>query len=84
MNPYVTIISKAQFPPSTNGQSLFTTKMGWSKLPYNYGTLYVPKGCAQYYRAQTRWEWCEIGDCPIDTEEPNDWSKFQNIVELDY
>ena len=71
MSPYVTLICKAKTPPSTNGQVLFKKEMGY-KLPYDYGTLYVPKGCAQTYMQ------------PTIQGIANDWSRFQNILELDY
>lgn len=88
LNRFCHIVCKAQFPPSTDGNTLFRVPSGTTginaRTPYDDGVLYVPKGCAQYYRATTRWEWCEVGDCPIDTEEPNYWSYFNDIRELDY
>ena len=82
-NKYITIVCKAQFPPYHEDPQFIP--QGWRRDEwYNNTIIYVPKGSAQYYKAQTRWEWCEIGDCPIDTEEPNAWANYKNILERDY
>lgn len=85
-NKYVTIVCKGQFPPKHDEVELINPGMSLYEKAryYDNQIIYVPKGCAQYYKAQTRWEWCEIGDCPIDTSEPNGWAKYKNILELDY